>query len=172
MAAPITRKKAAMPAQEQLGSTPEAAQVLRHFRLVFNSVKTHFQQVEKKAGIGGAQVWALSAIHGNPGMGVNDLAMTMDIHQTTASNLVKGLLKQEFIKVEKKGADRRAVQLYILPNGKSILKKVPGPFTGVLPDALSQLDPAALKRLDRDLTALLTLLNPDDKAAQTPLAQL
>jgi hypothetical protein len=36
----------------------KAARVLRRFRMVFNAVKTHFQQVEKQAGIGGAQVWA------------------------------------------------------------------------------------------------------------------
>lgn len=171
VAGPKARAKTAKPSKKP-ESANDAAQVLRHFRLVFNSVKTHFRRVEKKAGLGGAQVWALSVIHTSPGIGVNDLAMKMDIHQTTASNLVKGLLKQELIKVEKKGADKRAVQLYILPTGKSILKKAPGPFAGVLPDALSQLDPATLKRLDRDLTTLLKLLNPDDKAAQTPLAQL
>ena len=66
--------------------------VLRRFRLVFNAVKTHFQQVEKKAGVGGAQLWALSVIHAHPGIGVNSLAAFMDVHQTTASNLVKALV--------------------------------------------------------------------------------
>lgn len=149
-----------------------AVQVLRHFRSVFNAVRTHFQQVERKAGIGGAQVWALSAIQSQPGLGVNGLAMAMDIHQTTASNLVKGLLQQAYIKAEKKGADRRAVQLYILPAGKAVLKKAPGPFAGVLPEALSQLDAKTLKRMEKDLRALLLLVKADTKAAKTPLAQI
>ena len=149
-----------------------AAQVLRHFRSVFNAVRTHFQQVEKKAGIGGAQVWALSAIQSQPGLGVNDLSMAMDVHQTTASNLVKGLLQHEYIKAEKKSTDRRAVQLYILPAGKAVLKKAPGPFSGVLPEALSQLDPKTLKRMEKDLRTLLLLVKTDTKAAKTPLAQI
>jgi DNA-binding MarR family transcriptional regulator len=149
-----------------------AVHVLRHFRSVFNAVKTHFQQVEKRAGIGGAQVWALSTIHTQPGIGMNDLAMAMDIHQTTASNLVKGLLKLELLRAEKEGPDKRAVQLYILPAGRTLLKKVPGPFSGVLPKALSELDGKTLLRLERDLSTLLQLLNADEKAAKTPLASL
>ena len=103
---------------------------------------------------------------------MNDLAMAMDIHQTTASNLVKGLLKLELLRAEKEGPDKRAVQLYILPAGRTLLKKAPGPFSGVLPKALSELDAKTLLRLERDLSTLLKLLNADEKAAKTPLASL
>ena len=103
---------------------------------------------------------------------MNDLAMAMDIHQTTASNLVKGLLKLELLRAEKEGPDKRAVQLYTLPAGRTLLKKVPGPFSGVLPKALSELDAKTLLRLERDLSKLLKLLNADEKAAKTPLASL
>lgn len=156
------------PAQD----TDSAAQVLRHFRSVFNAIKTHFQQVEKQAGIGGAQVWALSTIMAQPGLGMNDLALAMDIHQTTASNLVKNLLKLGLVKAEKNGLDKRAVQLYILPAAHGLLDKVPGPFSGVLPKALSELNPQTLQRLEQDLGQLLKLLNPEEKAAKTPLAAM
>lgn len=40
---------------------PEAStRVLRQFRIVFNAVRSHFRQVEREAGIGGAQLWALT----------------------------------------------------------------------------------------------------------------
>ena len=162
----------AVPERVKSPDTDSAAQVLRHFRSVFNAVKTHFQQVEKRAGIGGAQVWALSIMQAQPGIGMNDLALGLDIQQSTASNLVKGLLKLELIKVEKNGPDKRAVQLYILPSGRRLLKKAPGPFSGVLPKALSELDPKTLLRLEKDLGVLLKLLNADAKAAKTPLASL
>ena len=162
----------AVPEPVKSPDTDSAAQVLRHFRSVFNAVKTHFQQVEKRAGIGGAQVWALSILQAQPGIGMNDLALGLDIQQSTASNLVKGLLKLELIKLEKNGPDKRAVQLYILPSGRRLLKKAPGPFSGVLPKALSELDPKTLLRLEKDLGVLLKLLNADAKAAKTPLASL
>ncbi len=157
--------------QSKDGADP-AVRVLRSFRQVFNAVKSHFQQVEKKAGLGGAQLWALSVIQAQPGIGVNQLAATMDIHQTTASNLVKSLLNLEMVKTEKKGTDRRTVQLYVQPDGIRVLEKAPGPFAGVLPNALAQLDQATLLRIEQDLNQILNLLNADDKAALIPLAQM
>lgn len=158
------------PHAEDLGEP--AARVLRRFRVVFNAVKTHFQQVEKRAGVGGAQIWALSVIRANPGLGVNGLARAMDIHQTTASNLVKALVGADMLAAEKNGPDRRAVQLRVLPAGARVLRKAPGPFAGVLPEALARLDAGTLERLDEDLTALIETLKPDEKAAGIPLAQM
>lgn len=149
-----------------------AVRVLRQFRLVFNAVKTHFQQVEKKAGVGGAQIWALSVIRDSPGVGVGGLAKAMDIHQTTASNLVRAMVAADLVVAEKKGADRRAVQLHLLPAGLTVLRKAPGPFTGVLPEALASLDQATLERLDSDLARLIAVLQADESAAGIPLAQM
>jgi len=149
-----------------------AARVLRRFRLVFNAVKSHFRQVEKQAGIGGAQLWALSIVRSRPGIGVNDLARAMDVQQSTASNLVKSLSQRELVAAEKRGLDRRSVQLRILPAGRRVLRRAPGPFSGVLPEALSELDPKTLQRLDADLGKLIEALGTDERAARTPLAQL
>lgn len=146
--------------------------VLRQFRVVFNAVKAHFRQVEHDAGIGGAQLWALSVISASPGIGVNDLARAMDVHQSTASNLVKGLLERQLIATERSGSDRRAVSLRALAAGEAVLLSAPTPFAGVLPDALSALDPATLNRLAEDLAKLVALLEGDEKNGQIPLADL
>lgn len=146
--------------------------VLRQFRLVFNSVRTHFREVEKSTGLGGAQVWALSHIREKPGLGVSQLAAALDIHQSTASNLVRGLVAKDMIRTEQGKHDRRSVRLLIRPAGRALLRKVPGPFTGVLPQALSALDAAALRRLKRDLAVLIATMAPDKSAARKPLAQM
>lgn len=151
----------------------EAAHVLRGFRQVFNAVKTHFQQLEKRSGLGGSQVWALSIIREQPGIGTGALAQAMDIHQSTASNLVKVLLERELISARKSGTDRRNVELTVLPAGRAALRKAPAPFSGVLPDALAQLDAATLASLNCNLDKLLTVLHKvNKKAAQIPLADL
>ena len=147
-----------------------AALVLRQFRQVFNAVRTHFQQVERRAGLGGAQVWALSTIRERPGVGVSDLARAMDIHQSTASNLVKGLIERELVEARREGSDRRAVQLHLLPAGSAVLRKAPRPFTGVLPDALRRLDERSLKRLHKDLAQLIEEIGTDEEAGQVPLS--
>lgn len=148
------------------------ARVLRQFRLVFNIVKTHFQQVEKKVGVGGAQVWALHVVHQRPGIGVHGLARAMDVRQPTASNLVKSLTDQGLLQVRKEGPDRRAVQLHVLPPGLDVLQRAPGPFTGVLPQALAGLDEATLARLEQDLGELIGRLGANERGAGIPLAQM
>ncbi len=153
------------------GLNQSAFMVLRRFRLVFNAVKTHFRQVEKKAGLAGAQVWALSVVRDHPGIGVTGLARAMDIHQSTASNLLKSLLEQGMVSADRTGADRRAVQLHVSTKGLRVLRKAPGPFTGVLPEALARLDDATLKRLDRDLDKLIQVLGGDERGATIPLGQ-
>jgi DNA-binding MarR family transcriptional regulator len=163
--------RAFAPGAADNASEPEV-RVLRQFRQVFNAVKTHFQQVEKKAGLGGAQVWALSLIRAHPGIGINELARAMDIHQSTTSNLVKVLVTAALVVAGKNGPDRRAVQLRILPAGARVLRKAPEPFAGVLPDALARLDAATLDRLEQDLSSLIAVLEADEQAASIPLAQM
>jgi len=149
-----------------------AVVVLRQFRQVFNAVKAHFQQVEKTVGIGGAQVWALSVVRDNPGIGVGALARTMSIHQSTASNLVRTLIDREMVLGVKEGADRRAVQLSLLPAGAKVLKHAPGPFAGLLPDALKSLPPETLARLSEDLGQLIVAIAADEAGASIPLSDI
>jgi DNA-binding MarR family transcriptional regulator len=166
-----TVEGAAAPAAEA-SRAEAAARVLRRFRLIFNAVKTHFQQVEKVAGIGGAQLWALSVVQGQPGIGIGALARALDIHQTTASNLVRALVEQGLVESHRSGIDRRASQLKVTRSGARILSRAPGPFSGVLPEALALLDETTLTRLDADLSALLHLLQTDKRAERIPLAQM
>jgi DNA-binding MarR family transcriptional regulator len=144
---------------------PPANRVLRQFRVVFNSVKTHFRQVEREAGVGGAQLWALSVIERRPGIGVTE-------HQSTASNLLKSLVERGLVTTSREGMDRRSVALRIQPAGANVLRSAPMPFTGVLPDALSSLDPDTLDRLEKDLAQLIALLAADEESAKLPLSQL
>lgn len=150
----------------------QAGRVLRQFRIVFNAVKLHFRQVETAAGIGGAQVWALSVIAARAGVGVSDLGRAMDVHQSTASNLVKVLLERDLISAVRDRDDRRALGLHLTPAGAAVLAAVPGPFAGVLPGALAGLDPLTLARLEADLDTLIAALQADRSAATTPLAHV
>jgi len=150
----------------------QAARVLRRFRQIFNAVKTHFQHVEKVSGLGGAQLWALSVIRDVPGTGVSELAQKMDIHQSTASNLVRTLLEGRFVVAKRSDADKRSVRLHVLPAGRALLRRAPGPLSGVLPGALATLDQRALARLEKDLGSLIAALDADEAAAGVPLAQL
>lgn len=144
--------------------------VLRQFRIVFNAVKTHFRQLERDSGLGGAQVWALSVIDSQPGIGATSLGRAMDIHQSTASNLVRGLVERGYVAAAREGTDRRNIALRILPAGQEVLRRAPAPLAGVLPNALATLDEATLLRLEQDLATLIARLDADEAAGKIPLS--
>jgi DNA-binding MarR family transcriptional regulator len=170
---PTRPRNAAAVRRRRAPQDDAAVQVLRQFRQVFNAVKTHFQQVERSVGLGGAQVWALSLVHDEPGIGIGTLARTMDIHQSTASNLVKALIERGLVAATKDASDRRAVQLAVLPAGAKLVRQLPGPFQGgLLPVALRSLDAATLARLHEDLDRLIVALGADERGAKIPLADL
>lgn len=148
-----------------------AAGVLRKFRVVFNAVKAHFREVERRSGIAGAQLWALSVIDAMPDLGINALAAAMDIHQSTASNLVRALVQRGFVRVGRDADDRRVVRLRTTAAARALLARAPGPFAGVLPQALATLDPATLSRLNVDLDKLIGAIGADDGAEGIPLGQ-
>ena len=93
----------------------------------------------------------------------------MDIHQSTASNLLRPLLEQGLVVADRAPADKRAVHLQLSAAGVRVLRKTPGPFAGVLPQALMELDERTLARLDRDLGRLIEVLGADGKGGDIPL---
>ena len=117
-------------------------------------------------------MWALGLVRENPGIGVTELARRMDVHQSTASNLVRSLVDKELLATAKDDADRRSVKLKILPAGSRALRASPGPFEGVLPEALNALDPDLLQRMHADLAVLIRALQAEGADPHTPLADL
>ncbi len=149
-----------------------AVESLRRFRQIFAAVRTHFRQVEQITGTGAAQLRALSLLREQPGLRVNELARAMDIHQSTASNLVKTLVDRQLVTSLRNGSDARVLHLHLLPAGEKILQRLQGHYIGVLPQALQSLPPRVLKRLNADLDLLLAAMQADGKAALSPLASL
>jgi DNA-binding MarR family transcriptional regulator len=147
--------------------------VLKQFRIIFRSVKKHFQVIERKCGIGGSQLWALGTVCANPGIRVSDLARTLSVHQSTASNLVEQMVRLGLIVRERDEDDQRVVRLNATARGATLIARAPQPLTGVLPDALSHLASEDLENLHRALDRLLGVMQVrDEGATHTPLADI
>lgn len=148
-------------------------EVLRQFRVIFKSVRRHFQLIEKTVGISGSQLWAAAAIAERPGIRVTELAKTMSVHQTTASNLVEKLVETGIVKRERSSQDSRMVLLYITELGRSRLEAAPGPMQGILPDALGKMPYSTLTSLHRNLAELLEKMDSLALHGEdTPLADM
>lgn len=154
---PKARAQASLGAETSRRNLAEL-QALQSLRLIYASARWHDAQVRRSVSISGSQVWALSEIARREGMGVNDLAERMALHQTTASNLVNALVKKGLVRRVRDGSDRRFVHLHIASEGRRILVQSPGPHPGLLVDALRTIDSPHLQRLRRDLAALVRLM--------------
>src|ERR1051325_11439878 len=76
-------------ARHPLAEHARRLEVLAQFRVVFKSVRRHYQDVERRSGITGALLWALAEIASRPGTQVGELARALAVHPSTASNLVR-----------------------------------------------------------------------------------
>ncbi|RYD66297.1 MAG: MarR family transcriptional regulator, partial [Sphingomonadales bacterium] len=126
-------------------------EVVDGFRSVFATVKSRLEEGREKTGLAASQLWAMTVIEREDGISVGDLASALSIHQSTASNLLRPLLDQGLVEAPRVEEDRRSVRLGVTPAGKRMLRRAPGPFDGLLRDALGTLDYTTLARLEHDL---------------------
>ena len=152
---------------------PLDMEVLRQFRVIFKSVRKHFQSIEELLGISGSLLWAMAVISESPGIRVTALAHAMSIHQSTASNIVAKLVELGLICKERTGADCRVTGLRVTAAGEQQLRRAPAPVRGLLPDALEKLPEGSLRELHRGLQALLAQMEMlEARGCETPLADI
>jgi DNA-binding MarR family transcriptional regulator len=149
-------------------------EVLEQFRIIVKSIKGHYQDVERRAHLKGAQLWALSQVAGSPGAKVGDLARALAIHQSTASNLLRALEQQGLVMRERHSRDQRQVRLFATKKGRKLLKGAPRPLIGVLQQALSELPAARLRALHAELARVIALMRRKAIAAarELPLSEM
>lgn len=157
----------------QKGPHEKAREALKRFRIVFSSVKKHFEDIEAQCGVSGAQLWALWEIHRAPGLRVSELANALLIHQSTASNLLVKLEEKMLIHRERDSTDQRVVKLHLTEKGTDVIGRAPRPMIGLLPDALQRLPEATLDSLLVCMDELVSAMQiKDDEATAKPLSDL
>lgn len=143
--------------------------VLAQFRVLFRSVREHYQRVQRRSGVSGAQLWALAHVAAHPGTRIGELARALAIHPSTASNLVRRLEALALVARRRKHRDQRTVQLYLTGRGAQALRRAPQPLIGVLQHALSELPARRLDALAHHLAELIGTMKVKDLRARTML---
>jgi DNA-binding MarR family transcriptional regulator len=146
-------------------------EVLVHFRAVVRAIRRHYQQVEDACGISGAQLWALVHVDEAPGLRVGDLARTLAIHQSTASNMLDKLESAGLVARRRNDQDQRVVQLFITARGRRVLARAPRPLRGVLQQGLLDLPAESLARLNCELATLVRGMHLREHGARKTLLE-
>lgn len=86
---------------------------------------------------------------------VSELARTLSVHLSTASNLLDRLEEKALVARHRGPPDQRVVRVSLTAEGESMLRLAPKPAEGIIQDALQRMPDEALLRLERDLETLL-----------------
>ena len=176
--APVPRNKKTIRRQRGTGAVATARQakmlgVLQQFRILVKSIRSHYQQVENRSGVSGAQLWALAHVAGSPGSKVGELARALAIHQSTASNLVGRLESLGLVSRSRMQHDQRSVELSLTAKGARAIQRAPRPLIGVLQQALSNIPEASLDALHRHLGKLIVAMKiRDTRGRSIPLSEM
>jgi DNA-binding MarR family transcriptional regulator len=129
--------------------------VLQHLRELYRVSQQHFQRIEVRCGLSGAQLWALSELKARPASSISELASALSVHLSTASNLLDRLEDRKLISRHRGPPDQRIVRVSVTARGEAMLRLAPKPVEGIIQDALHRMRQDVLVRLDRDLEDLL-----------------
>lgn len=124
---------------------------LKNLRSVIRAAQRHSAWIEKKCGVSGAHLWIMQELHETPGLRVGEIAERLAIHQTEVSNFLDALEQRGYVVKMPDPDDSKAVKLALSENGTDLLTDAPKPARRLLPEALRQLTPEQLARLDQGL---------------------
>lgn len=145
-------RKPADPESDVVAAEQAFGKILRLVR----AVQTGMQNIEGSHGLSGSQLWALWQISAKAGQRVTELAEALQIHPSTASNLLDKLEARGLVRRERRDQDNRVVRLYLADSGIELVKNIPGPMQGRLRRALKQMPTSALAGLLKGVTSVLS----------------
>ena len=127
----------------------------QYLRVVHRAMQEHSRRIEKEFGVSAAQLTALWELSAHPGCRVSELSQALMLHQSTTSNMLDKMQKRGLIRRERIDSDQRVVRLFVTESGESMLRDLPGPGRGLLPDALARLGSDELEQVDEALALIL-----------------
>ena len=130
------------------------SQILRLLRRVESGMK----DINHSQGMSGAQLWAVWLISSQPGLRIGDIAEAMQIHHSTASNLLDKIEARSLIRRERLMSDTRVVRLWLTQEGEVLARHIPGPVQAKLRKALEDLDTDEREQLSATMARVLAAI--------------
>lgn len=128
--------------------------MVQTLRRLFRAIHEYSKAIQKKRGLSGPQVWALTLLEARPGQSARELAGRMFVHPSTVTGIVSRLVRKGAITRTVDSMDRRGVRLSVTRSGRRILKTTPPPVQIGLTRALAALAPRRLRALRTSLVRI------------------
>jgi MarR family transcriptional regulator, organic hydroperoxide resistance regulator len=147
------------------GRQERSKRALDTFRRIVSMAKRHFVHVRTQCDLSGAELWALWQVKQHSGLTVQELANSLSVHRSTASNLAEKLFSGGFVRKRRDTVDRRVVRLFITALGNQILRDAPTDAQGAVPDALNRMSDKELKAVEEALLVLARKIGLDKSSS-------
>jgi MarR family transcriptional regulator, organic hydroperoxide resistance regulator len=133
---------------------PEIAEIVQTLRRLFRAIHEYSKAIQRKSGLSGPQVWALTILKAEAGLSARELAARMFVHPSTVTGIVNRLVRKGAITRTVDSKDKRGVRLSATRSGGRILKTTPPPVQVGLTRALAALPPRRLRDLRTSLARI------------------
>jgi MarR family transcriptional regulator, organic hydroperoxide resistance regulator len=143
---------------EPVAPSAAISEIMQSLRRIFKSIQDYSQEVSKKFGITGPQLWALKTISLNGSLSLGELSQKMYLHPSTISGVVDRLEKKKYVQRDRGKEDRRVVQVRLTPAGKALARRAPNPIQGRMVYGLGKLKRDQLGSIYEALERLVKIM--------------
>ncbi len=159
-----------MPTDAPLSPQPEDARdsvafLFNALRRLVNTLHAESRATQRTQGITAAQLFVLSELKRSPSLSIKELAERTMTHQSTASVVVRRLVRRKLVRKVRAADDARRVELTLTTEGMLLLHEAPEAFQLRLRRALEGLDGGDQRALSNALSRLIAGLGAEEVAS-------
>ncbi|HEY1958768.1 MAG TPA: MarR family transcriptional regulator [Polyangiaceae bacterium] len=144
----------------------DSRSVMDSLRLIVRDLRVGAREVERAAGVTGAQLFVLHQLAGDRALSLSDLAERTKTDPSSVSAIVKRLVAARLIVRRASKEDARRAELRLTPAGRRTIGRAPEPSQTRLLAAVARLRARDLAALRKSLRALVREMGLDDEAAE------
>lgn len=151
---------------EEQERAQRALKVLTDLRIIFQAIQAHSKNVERHCRVSATMLCVLREIAAAGQLRISQVAGSLSIHQSTASNLLDKLEQRGLVSRQRgsRGQDQRVVLVSLTTAGRELLARPDVPQDGPLSEALGRLSAEQLTALGQNLDQLVAVLPLTEKA--------
>lgn len=133
-------------------------ETMQSLRRIFKTVQDYSQEVYKKFGVTGPQLWALKTISENGSLSLGELSKKMYLHPSTVTGVVDRLEKKGYVVRNRVEKDRRVIKVQLTPKGEGLVGKAPNPVQGKMIYGLRKLKKDELNSIYDSIRKLVKVM--------------
>lgn len=151
----------------------DTADILIKIRKIVRSVDIESKKIQKEYGVSIPQVLCLGFLHESPNYQStqSEIRNFLNLNSSTVSGIINRLEKKGLLARLPKSGDKRVVNIALTSAGDTLLSTIPSLLHEQLSNKLQKLDDVEIKKVEKSLDTLVTLLEIEQVEA-SPLITL